>query len=63
ASVFAPDAATADGLATACMVLGPEAGLALINRNENVEAYFIVGKSDGTMGVVVSKGLQHLLRQ
>lgn len=63
ASVFAPDAATADGLATACMVLGPEAGMALINRNENVEAYFIVGKSDGTMGVVVSKGLQHLLRQ
>lgn len=63
ASVFAPDAATADGFATACMVLGPEAGMALIDRNENLEAYFIIGEPDGSMRVRVSRGLQHLLKQ
>ena len=54
ATVVAPDAAIADALATALCVLGPEEGLALVERLDRVEA-LLVGM-DGV--VVVSKGLE-----
>lgn len=60
ASVFAPDAMTADAYATACMVLGPEKGMAMIERMENLEAYFIIGEPNGTMSVKYSRGLERL---
>jgi thiamine biosynthesis lipoprotein len=40
-TVIAPDATTADALATAVSVLGPEKGLALIEQLDNVEAILI----------------------
>ncbi len=63
ASVFAPDAMTADAYATACMVLGPEKAMAMIERMENLEAYFITGEPNGTMSVKYSRGLERLLPQ
>lgn len=63
ASVFAPDGMTADAYATACMVLGPERGMAMIERLENLEAYFIIGNADGTMGVRYSSGLNDLFNK
>lgn len=54
ATVVAPEAAFADGLATALCVLTPEKGLALVARLERVEA-LVVGM-DGA--VHVSAGLQ-----
>jgi thiamine biosynthesis lipoprotein len=42
ASVLAPTCMLADGLATAVMVMGPEAGLALIESLDGVEALIVV---------------------
>jgi thiamine biosynthesis lipoprotein len=41
-TVLAPDATTADALATGLMVLGPEAGIALVESLPGVEALFLV---------------------
>lgn len=60
ASVLAPDCATADAYATACMVLGPEAALELINDTPELEAYFLVGGEDGVLKTVVSTGLEDI---
>ena len=54
ATVQAADAATADALATACMVWGPEEGRVFIeayrsdNPKERVEAFFISAQQDGS---------------
>ena len=58
ASVFAPDCTTADALATACMVLGPEKALALIERLPGIEAYFIVSAQDGSYEVQYTPGVK-----
>lgn len=60
ASVFAPDAMSADAYATACMVLGAQNAMPMIERLENIEAYFIIGNPDGSMGVQYSNGLKSL---
>lgn len=46
-TVLAPTCGRADALATALMVLGPEAGLALVERLPDVEAYFLVREPAG----------------
>lgn len=46
-SVVAPDAMTADALATTLFVLGPEAGLRFIEGFENAVALFITRDPDG----------------
>ena len=48
ASIIANDCLTADGYATACMVLGLEKSKKLINENPNLEACFIYANSDKT---------------
>ena len=47
ASVIAETCTLADGLATALMVMGPDAGLALVEQMANVEALIIVRKQGG----------------
>ena len=42
ASVLADNCATADAYATACMVLGPEAALELIENHPELDGYFLV---------------------
>ena len=42
-SVLAPDCTLADGLATAVMVMGKDAGLALLERLPDVEGLVVVG--------------------
>jgi len=46
-TVVAESCALADGLATALYVLGPERGLALVEENPGVEAYFVLRDADG----------------
>ncbi|MEO0734599.1 MAG: FAD:protein FMN transferase [Bacteroidota bacterium] len=57
ASVIAPDCATADAYATACMVVGPEAALALVNARDDLEGYFLVRAEDGGLATLKSAGL------
>jgi thiamine biosynthesis lipoprotein len=63
ASVFAPDAMSADAYATACMVLGPEKALTLIQQHPELDAYLIIGTSDGKMEVRYSVGLKALFEK
>ena len=46
-SIRAPDCTLADGLATAVMVMGAEAGLALVERLEDVEGLVVVETPEG----------------
>ena len=48
ATVVAPDAATADAVATWCMVLGPEASKELITTSPDLEALLIYDTPTGT---------------
>lgn len=48
ATVVAANCTVADGLATALMVMGPEKGLALVNRLPSVEGLIVVRQPDGT---------------
>lgn len=57
ASIFAPDCATADAYATACMVVGPERALQLVEANPELEGYFLVRGEDGGLETVRSSGL------
>lgn len=57
ASVLAPDCATADAYATACLVLGPEEALDLINTQPELEGYFIVLNQNDELETVKTAGL------
>lgn len=47
ATVLAPDCRTADGWATALMVLGPEVGLPMIEQRPGVEAWVLSREGEG----------------
>ncbi|MGA6927177.1 MAG: FAD:protein FMN transferase [Desulfosarcina sp.] len=57
ATVLAPTCTVADGLATALMVMGPEKGVALVNRLASVECLIVVRQSDGSLNDFASDGL------
>lgn len=56
ASVLADTCTLADGLATGLMVMGPEAGITLVNTLSGVEALIIVRKADGSFHEHASTG-------
>jgi len=57
-SVIADNCTLADGLATALMVIGPEKGLELVNRLDNVEALFVVQRADKSLQNYFSNGFK-----
>ncbi len=60
-TVIAPDATTADGLATAVSVLGPTEGLDLVNRLEGVECLLMIRGLAGRSSVLRSAGFPGLV--
>lgn len=58
ASVVASDCTFADGLATALMVMGPDEGLALVERLKNVECLIVTQAQDGHLHNHYSSGFQ-----
>ncbi len=58
ATIFAGDCLTADALATTCMVMGYEKAKAYIKQQPGVDAFFIFGQDDGSMGTYYTEGLQ-----
>jgi len=56
ASVLAPSCMQADGLATAVMVMGAEAGLTLVERLADVEALILVERQGGFLEEHTSSG-------
>lgn len=60
-TVIAKDVATADGLATAVFVLGPEEGMKLVENTPDVEA-IIISDEAGEIKTVVSSGLKERIK-
>ncbi len=58
ANVIAPDCMLADGFATACMVLGLEESVKLIESDPTLEAYFIYAGEQGELLTYISPGLK-----
>lgn len=58
ATVLAPNCMLADAYATACMVLGKEKSIALIEADPQLECYLIFAAEDGTMETYLSSGLK-----
>lgn len=56
ASIIAPNATTADALATACMIKGIIGATNMLDRFPDVEGYFIVGTKFGEIEVVETPG-------
>lgn len=63
ASVISSDCTFADGLATAVMVMGPQAGLELIDRLPDTEGLIVERRSDGTFKDYHSAGMKQILNQ
>jgi len=57
-SIIADSCTYADGLATAVMVMGPQKGIDLIDRLDNIEGLIIVMENDGRLTDHLSKGFK-----
>jgi thiamine biosynthesis lipoprotein len=55
ATVVAPNATTSDGLDTAMCVMGPERGIAMIEKLDGVAALYVYETADGAEKEIVSK--------
>ncbi|MEO9805332.1 MAG: FAD:protein FMN transferase [Reichenbachiella sp.] len=58
ASIFAPNCTLADGYATACMVMGLEKSIRMIERLNGVDAFFIYSGEDGTLKSYTTAGIE-----
>ncbi|PIB36767.1 hypothetical protein BFP72_15845 [Reichenbachiella sp. 5M10] len=61
ASIYAPNCALADGYATACMVLGVDRSIQMIEDNKELEGFLIFSAEDGSLATYASKGVQSLI--
>lgn len=62
ASVIADNCTLADGLATSLMVMGPEAGVALLDRLPDVQGLIVVRRKDGGLENFPSLGFDGFTR-
>jgi FAD:protein FMN transferase len=63
ATILAEDCATADGIATACMVMGHEKSIEFINRNPQFSAYFVISADDGNYQTWISENLREFISE
>jgi thiamine biosynthesis lipoprotein len=63
ASVLADDAATADGYATAFMVMGFERSKTFLENNPGLEAYFIMAAENGLYQTYATKGFEKIIEK
>lgn len=61
-TVIAPDAMTADGMATAFLIMGSKNGLQFIEEHPGCDAWFIDASPDGTFIDLWSKGMEKYFR-
>jgi thiamine biosynthesis lipoprotein len=57
-SIIADECAAADGIATACMVMGKEKAIEFVEKHENLEAYFIYSDEKGNFKTWMTKKLR-----
>lgn len=58
ASIVAPDCMTADALATACMVKGPNGAFEMIDNLEGVDGFLVFRNEEGTLSYKYTPGLE-----
>ncbi|NJB86601.1 thiamine biosynthesis lipoprotein [Lewinella marina] len=63
ASILADDCATADAYATACMVLGPDRALQLIEQHPEMDGYFLVRGTNDSLEIRATAGLREKLEE
>ncbi|MFN8241558.1 MAG: FAD:protein FMN transferase [Bacteroidales bacterium] len=63
ATILAPDCTTADGVATACMVLGLEKAINLVSEMKGIEAYFVYSDLDGNYAGWISRSLNERIEE
>ena len=63
ATILSEDCATADGIATACMVMGHEKSIEFINSNPRFSAYFVISGEDGTYQTWISENLKEYISE
>lgn len=63
ATILASDCATADGIATACMVMGHEKSIEFIKRNPHLSAYFVISGNDGNYETWISENLKEFISE
>ena len=56
-TILSPDGTLADAMSKAAFILGPQAGLTLVDAFPGMSAVIAYRKNDGSVGVVVSKSL------
>lgn len=61
ASIFAKDCMTADGYATACMVLGLDRAVALLAKDKSLEGYFVYSDEDGSIKTYTTEGIKNYI--
>jgi thiamine biosynthesis lipoprotein len=57
-TIIANDCATADGIATACMVMGKDKTLEFLNRNTELEAYLVYSDDTGNFKTWITENLR-----
>jgi thiamine biosynthesis lipoprotein len=62
ATIIADDCMTADAYATACMVLGVDSAIPLINDHPEMDAYFIFSDTDGSIKTFMTNGFKSILK-
>ncbi len=62
ATVFAPSGTQADALATACFLLGPAEGAAMLASLDGCEGLWITSEGDGALRVTMTPGLGSRVR-
>lgn len=63
ATVVCDDCATADGYATAFMVLGVENSIELLKKLKNIEVYFVYSNASGGYEIFSSEGMKAMIAE
>lgn len=63
ATIIADDCATADGIATACMVMGKEEAIQFIENHPEFSAYFVYSDDSGNFSTWYSESLKEFISE
>ena len=63
ATIIADECSTADGIATACMVMGKDWAIDFINRNRQFSAYLVFSDDEGNYKTWISEGLREYISE
>jgi len=61
ATIVTKDCASADGYATACMVMGLEKSIAFLKSHTEIDAFLYYSKPDGSIAIFKTKGIDGML--